>query len=196
MAPVPGQPQPFPQAPVGTAAPKRRKPWLRFVIGAGTLIVAVIAYVGIRLVIGGVASNFNDAHQTAVGECAQVSGTMSKPHYTKTDCGSADANYTVAKVLSSSSATCGKDFDEYYETNAVNPVKLCLAPVFVDGQCYKFSTVATSMGYPKVACTDSSALQVKVVKGDGAANCEGGPEATLAYSEIKTTYCLAKPTGA
>ena len=197
----PGAPQAFPQAPVGQ--PVRRGRGRLFASIGGVLLIIVIGIV-VRFVIGvgaGAASqSVDDAHHTTVGECAHVTGTVSKPNYEKVDCGASNQNYTVGAVLDSTTGKCPSDaYDEYYEQNALSTVKLCLAPVWTTGDCYEFSSVATDMGHPPVPCTSpgSNVAQAKVVKDatDATAACgaQDAPNA-LVYQNPKEIVCLTAPS--
>jgi len=193
--PLPGQPQPFPQAPLGTP-PKKSRRLLASIGGVlGVIVVVIIVRVVISLGVGTVASSTDDAHNTAVGECANVTGTTIKPNYEKVDCASGKQNYIVGVVLKASDS-CPKDagYDEYYEEGTLNNVKLCLAPVLADGKCYDLNSSGAEMGYAPKSCTDPSVYQVKVIKdkADKSA-CDGGDG--LVYDPLKLTYCLAAPTG-
>ena len=194
--PLPGQPQPFPQAPMGQPPKKSRK--LLASIGGviGVIVVVIIVRVVISLGVGTAVSSGDDAHNTAVGECANVTGTLTKPNYEKVDCASGKQNYVVGIVMGSTES-CPADggYDEYYEEGTLNNVKLCLAPVFKDGQCYSITAAATEMGYPTLACTDPSAIQVKAINGKADKSACEDPSSALAYTPLKLTYCLSKPSG-
>ncbi|MBY8852772.1 hypothetical protein K7G98_32910, partial [Saccharothrix sp. MB29] len=141
----------------------------------------------------------SDAAQTKAGDCASVTGTATKPEYKTVDCGAAEANYTVGKVLDSTSASCGGDgvYDEYTETARRGPdSKLCLMPNFVEGKCYELTSSTTQMGYPPVDCGQPQVFElVKAVKGsaDGSACGDATP---LVYDEPKTTFCFGEPVSA
>ena len=194
----PGQPQPFPQAPMGQP-PKKRRGLIASIGGViGVIVVVIIVRVVIGLGIGTAVNSADDAHNTNVGECASVTGTEAKPNYDKVDCGSGKENYTVGVVLKSPSDDCPKDgdYDSYYEEGTLNNVKLCLAPVLADGKCYNFDTSAnTQMGYPAVACSDPSAVQIKVVKDKADKNACTDPTHALVYPPLKLTYCGSAPSG-
>lgn len=197
--PLPGQQQPFPQAPLG-APPKKSRRLLASIGGViGVIVVVIIVRVVISLGVGTVASSTDDAHNTAVGECASVTGTTAKPNYTKVDCASGTQNYIVGMVIKASDSCPDKvGYDSYYEEGTLNNVKLCLAPVLADGKCYNLAdSSGTQMGYPAIACTDPSAIQIKVLKdkADHAACADPAPDHSLVYDPLKLTYCLAAPTG-
>ncbi|MEV6604324.1 hypothetical protein [Kutzneria sp. NPDC051319] len=195
--PGPGQPQPFPQAPMGTP-PKKSRRLLAGIGGAvGVIVVVIIVRVVIGLGVSTAVSSADDAHNTAVGDCATVSGTLTSPKYDKADCTSDKANYTVGQVIKSSE-TCAEGYDSYYESGTLNNVKVCLAPIFKDGGCYKMQEASQDMGYPSLACTDPDVdnVQVKVVKDKADKSACENPTAALAYPALKLTYCLAKPSGA
>ena len=191
----PGQPQPFPQAPLGTPPKKSRK----LLASIGGVVGVIVVVIIVRLVIGlGVSTavtSADDAHNTAVGDCASVTGTTSKPSYDKVDCGSGKENYQVGLVIKATEE-CPKDvgYDEYYEQGTLNNVKLCLTPVLADGQCYDLNGSGSDMGYKPQSCTNPSVFQIKVIKGKADKTaCPDG--AGLAYDSLKLTYCLSKPTG-
>jgi hypothetical protein len=191
----PGQPQPFPQAPMGTPPKKGRK----LLASIGGVVGVIVVVIIVRLVIGvgvsTVASSTDDAHNTAVGECASVTGTTSKPNYEKVDCGSGKENYQVGVVLKSTE-TCPDGYDEYYETGTLNNVKLCLAPVLTDGKCYNFqSTLQTEMGYKAIPCTDPNATQVKLLKGATDSKTCPEPDRAMVFAPLKTVYCAVEPSG-
>ncbi|GGS27499.1 MULTISPECIES: LppU/SCO3897 family protein [Actinokineospora] len=156
----------------------------------------ILGFVVALVVAGGVAYAVNyfssDAAQTKAGDCASVTGTTSAPEFSTVECTAPEANYTVGKVLSSTSESCGEGYDEYTETARRGPdSKLCLAPRLVAGECHQFSG-STTMGYPKVPCSTQGALKVTEVTAE--ADCaEGTP---LAYPEPKVVYCLTQPTEA
>ncbi|MFI9384020.1 hypothetical protein [Kutzneria sp. NPDC052558] len=193
--PLPGQPQGFPQAPVG-APPKKSRRLLASIGGAvGVIVVVLIVRAVIGLGVGTVASSTDDAHNTAVGECASVTGTTTKPNYDKVDCASGKQNYIVGVVLKSNSDTCPDGYDSYYEEGTLNNVKLCLAPVLEDGKCYDLSSTGTDMGYTAKSCTDPSVLQIKVIKDKADKSACGAGGDALVYDPLKLTYCVAAPTG-
>jgi hypothetical protein len=193
MMPPPPQGAPVQMPPPGSmgqpmppAAPRKK--------GLPRWLISIIAFV----VIGGGVYAYNyftsDVAQAKAGDCAKVSGTKSKPDYSATPCDSADANYIVGKSLSSSSDSCGGDYDEYIESGGRGPsTKLCLMPNWSEGSCYILDD-DTKMGYPKVDCTAAGAVKVeKVVKGkaDKAACSDNALAGT--FPEPPTTFCLAPP---
>lgn len=194
----PGGPQPFPQAPVGK--PKKGRRILASVFSVvGVIVVYIIIRVVLSLGVGTAVSSADDAHNTNVGDCASVTGTTSKPNYEKVDCGSGKDNYQVGMVIKASDK-CPDDggYDTYYEEGTLNNVKLCLAPILADGKCYNLvSASGTEMGYPAIACTDASAIQIKVVKGkaDHGACEDPDPQHSLVYDPLKLTYCMSQPSG-
>jgi hypothetical protein len=195
--PMPGQPQPFPQAPMGTP-PKRRRGLLAIIGGAvGVIVVIIIVRVVLSMGIGTAVQSADDAHNTAVGECANVTGTTLKPNYAKVDCASGQQNYIVGMVIGSNDKCPDKGgYDEYYEEGSLNNVKLCLAPVLADGKCYDLNSSGTEMGYAPKPCTGPSVYQVKVIKdkADKTA-CGDSADGALAYDPLKLTYCLTAPSG-
>jgi hypothetical protein len=190
MMPPPGQPgQLPPPPPPGYSAmqpqPKRRGRFPRWLI----TIIAIV-------VVGGGVYAFNyftsDVAQAKVGDCAHVSGTKSKPDYKAVACDSADANYIVAKSLSSTSSSCGGTYDEYIESGGRGPsTKLCLMPNWAEGNCYNLNDEA-NMGYPKIDCKPGTIKIVKIIK--GSANESACPEGAggFTFPEPPTTICAAQ----
>ncbi|HTI25141.1 MAG TPA: hypothetical protein VL652_29395, partial [Kutzneria sp.] len=165
----------------------------------GVIVVYIIIRVVLSLGVGTAVSSADDAHNTNVGDCASVTGTTSKPNYEKVDCGAGKENYIVGMVIKASDK-CPDDggYDTYYEEGTLNNVKLCLAPILADGKCYNLvSASGTEMGYPAIACTDASAIQIKVVKGkaDHGACEDSDPKHSLVYDPLKLTYCMSQPSG-
>ncbi|QUQ69509.1 LppU/SCO3897 family protein [Kutzneria sp. CA-103260] len=194
--PLPGQPQPFPQAPMGTP-PKKRRRLLASIGGAiGVIVVVLIVRVVIGLGVGTAVNSADDAHNTAVGDCASVTGTTTKPNYDKVDCGSGKENYIVGMVIKPSESCPDKGgYDEYYEDGTLNNVKLCLAPVLADGKCYDLNSSGPDMGYSPQACSSTN-FQVKVIKDKADKNaCGDAAAGALAYDPLKLTYCLSQPSG-
>ena len=180
------QPTPQPHAPEQAQQPAPKKP------GLLKRILGVV--VGLVVAAGAVyAFNYfsSDAAQTKAGDCASVTGTAAKPEFSTVGCDAPEANYVVGKVLDSTAARCGDNYDEYTETARRGPdSKLCLMPKLVSGKCHDIS--GGTMGYPVVDCSATGAVQVTTVASE--AECtEGEP---LAYTEPKTVYCLAAPSGA
>ncbi|WP_158848407.1 LppU/SCO3897 family protein [Saccharothrix deserti] len=155
------------------------------------ILTAIIGLVVAGVVIYGVNYFTSDAAQSKAGDCASLTGTTTKPEFKTVDCGSAEANYTIGKVLGGPGEACGGDgYDEYTETARRGPdSKLCLVPNLVEGSCYVLE--GNQMGYPVVDCGTSSAFKlVKQVKGtaDEALCTESAP---LTYPEPKMTLCFA-----
>ncbi|MGW5049615.1 LppU/SCO3897 family protein [Actinokineospora sp. NPDC004072] len=155
----------------------------------------VLGFVVALVVAGGVAYAINyfgsDAAQTKAGDCASVTGTASSPDFSTVDCTAPEANYTVGKVLSSTSESCGGKYDEYTESNRRGPdSKLCLVPILFDGECHQLE--GSSMGYPKAPCTTPGAMKIAKIQSED--DCPDG--VVLDYPEPKTLYCLKSPTQA
>lgn len=150
------------------------------------------AIVGL-LVVAGAFYAFNyfnsDAAQAKAGDCVSVTGTATKPEFATVACDAPEANYTVGKTLSSTSESCGDNYDEYTETARRGPdSKVCLLPNLVEGQCHDFQS--SGMGYPKVDCSTSGAIKVTKVVKESDADC--GEANPLSYPEPKITFCLAE----
>ncbi len=181
QVPPPGQGQ-WPQAAV---QPKRKRGFPRWLI---SLIAIVVVGVGVY------AFNYftSDVAQAKAGDCAHVSGTESKPDYKKVDCGSAEVTHTVGKALSSTSSTCGGDYDEFTLTGRNAPsTKLCLVPKLSEGACYDMAS--TDMSYPKTDCGKGGSKVVKVTKVDSAKADEklcGDDGLAMTFPEPPTTICL------
>ncbi|MBC6446940.1 LppU/SCO3897 family protein [Actinokineospora xionganensis] len=178
-------PAPAPYVPAEEPAPKKKS------IG-----VKILSYIVGAIVVAGLVYGFNyfssDAAQAKAGECASVTGTTAKPDFKVVDCGAAEANYTIGKVLGSTSEKCGGAYDEYTETARKGPdSKLCLVPNLVEGACYEDPTTSKAMGMAKTEC---KAGAIKVVKkADGVVDeklCTDS--APLSYTEPKLTLCLTQ----
>jgi hypothetical protein len=134
-----------------------------------------------------------------VGDCAKVSGASFNIKYEPVSCEGGLHNYTVSKVLGSQSEKCGEDRDSYTKYQGYSgrkSVNLCLIPVFVDGQCYNFTTASFDAEFQTAPCGGLQVAKVKVLKdtADKAA-CGESPALALAYPEIKTTYCFTDTYG-
>ncbi|HVK20426.1 MAG TPA: hypothetical protein VM677_03615 [Actinokineospora sp.] len=154
----------------------------------------ILIYVVGLLVAGGVVYGIqyftSDAAQAKAGDCAAVSGTTSKPDFKTVDCGAAEANYTIGKVLSSTTESCGGTYDEYVETARRGPdSKLCLVPKLVEGTCYD-SSKTDSMGMTAVDCGKPEAIKiVKLINGvDDKSQCADSSAVT--FPEPKLTICI------
>jgi hypothetical protein len=169
--------------------------WLVALIGGAFVGIVVLGIIAASIIghdVGAVANH--NPHEAKVGDCAAVTGTTASAHYEVVACGSARENYTVGKVLDSTSAKCPDGEDSYYEKNLFN-FKLCLIPIFTDGECYEFDSAKPDMGYPRINCNDTAAVRVKVITGIADKNACGakGADHTLVYAETKTTICLSPP---
>ncbi len=188
VPPPPGQmPPPAGQMPFQQQPQPKKK----------NIAVRILTYVAGLVVAGLVIYGFNyftsDAAQSKAGDCASLTGTTTKPDFKTVDCGAAEANYTIAKVLGSTSEKCGGEYyDEYTERARRGPdSKLCLIPTLKEGSCYELTTGGTSMGYPPVDCGKTGVFKlVKHIKGtDDESQCtEGAP---LAFPEPKQLFCFA-----
>ncbi|MEU5695779.1 hypothetical protein [Actinosynnema sp. NPDC020468] len=181
--PFQGQPQPV--------APKKK--------GVGARIVSGIIGVVVVVAVGYAINYFgSDAAQTKAGACASVTGTTVKPEYKTVDCGSAEANYTVGKVLDSTTASCGGSYDEYTETQRRGPdTKLCLVPNLEEGGCYDLMNTL-NMGLKKVDCSGASVVKlVKKIKDvEDEAACAEVQATPLTFPEPKLTFCFVPAEGA
>ncbi|MEU4739704.1 hypothetical protein AB0G02_04455 [Actinosynnema sp. NPDC023658] len=186
----PGAPQGGPQymnAPQpGQVPPEPKKKGV-----VARILTAVIGIVVAGVVVYGINYFTSDAAQSKAGDCASLTGTTTKPDFKTVDCGTPEANYTVAKVLGSTGESCGGYYDEYTETASRGPdSKICLIPNMTEGSCYELEST-TQMGYPSVDCGKSGAYKlVKQVKGteDESLCTDGAP---LTFPEPKLTLCFA-----
>lgn len=130
-----------------------------------------------------------------VGDCVKLSGPSFKPDYWKVACETGQHNYVVSKVISGQGEKCGDDPDAYVRYSSYEDrrtTNVCLIPIFVDGQCYNFSTASFDAEFQTIECS-FLVVRAKVLKDtvDKAA-CGPNPPLALAYPEIRTTYCFAK----
>jgi hypothetical protein len=177
-----------PEQNAGEPQPPKKRGFL-----AGALGRIASAIVAIAVVAGGYyAFNYftSDAAQTKAGDCASLTGTTSEPDFKTVDCGSAEANYTVGRALSTGES-CGENYDEYTEIARRGPkTKLCLVPTLVEGSCYDMG--GSGMGYPAVDCGASGAFKVtKIAQGSDDVSVCGEDAAPIAFPEPKTVFCLA-----
>lgn len=154
------------------------------------ILTAVIGLVVAGVVVYGINYFTSDAAQSKAGDCASLTGTNSNPDFKTVDCGAAEANYTIGKVLKLNES-CGENYDEYTETARRGPdTKVCLVPNLVEGSCYDVEDT-TQMGYPAVDCGKPGVYKLtKLVKGsaDESACTDAVP---LLFPEPKTTFCFA-----
>lgn len=152
------------------------------------IITAIIGIAVAGLVVYGINYFTSDAAQSKAGDCASLTGTTTSPDFKTVDCGAAEANYTIGKVLKLNES-CGGYYDEYTETARRGPdTKVCLVPIMTEGSCYELE--GNQMGYPVVDCAKSGAYKlVKQVKGsdDESACADGAP---LTFPEPKLTLCF------
>ncbi|MFJ6670007.1 hypothetical protein ACIQMJ_02735 [Actinosynnema sp. NPDC091369] len=157
------------------------------------ILTAIIGVVVAGVVIYGINYFTSDAAQSKAGDCASLTGTTTKPDFKTVDCGSADANYTVGKVLGSTSESCGSEgYDEYTETARRGPdSKLCLVPNLAEGKCYDIEGSTTTMGYPAVDCGKSGVYKLVKLEKGSADETLCTDSLPLVYPEPKTTFCFA-----
>ncbi|MGW6935082.1 LppU/SCO3897 family protein [Lentzea sp. NPDC054927] len=198
----PGQPmgQPMPYGP----PPKKKG-------GAGKVIGAIVAFVlvagGVFLVkslIGGGLNAITEPSAKA-GDCASVTGTTISPKYKKVDCGSAEANYFIAKAMNSTTEACpSEDYAEYTESGRrSSSLKLCLVEKLEEGKCYQEEIVKINMeGMKPVTCpaTPNEFAITKILKIEKvvkAATAECGEATAVAYAEPAPgiTYCVIAVEG-
>jgi hypothetical protein len=197
FGPAPGQPMPY--------APPPKKG------GAGKIIGSIIAFVlvagGVFLVkslIGGGLSSLSEPDAKA-GDCASVTGTTISPKYKKVDCGSAEANYFIAKAMKSTTEACpSEDYAEYTESGRrSSSLKLCLVEKLEEGKCYQEEIVKINMEGMKVvtcpAAPNEFAVQkiLKIEKVVKAATAECGEATAVSYAEPApgVTYCVTAVEG-
>jgi hypothetical protein len=194
--PYPQQQQPYPPQQQYQQQPFQQQPEPKKKSVVVRILTAVVGIVVAGLVVYGINYFTSDVAQSKAGDCASLTGTTTKPEFKTVDCGAAEANYTVARVLGSTSESCGGTYDEYTETASRGPdTKLCLIPNMVEGNCYDLDN-SSSMGYPKVDCGQTGAFKlVKQLKGvEDESQC--GDNAPLAFPEPKLTLCFAVPENA
>lgn len=177
-------PAPAPHVPAEEPAPKKKK----------SIGVKILTYIVGLIVAAGVVYGFNyftsDAAQAKAGQCASVTGTTTKPDFKVVDCGAAEANYTIGKVLGSTTESCGGTYDEYTESARRGPdSKLCLVPIVIEGACYEQPS-SSKMGMAKTECKAGTVKVVKKAEGvvDEALCTESAP---LTFTEPKLTLCFA-----
>ncbi|OXM73135.1 MULTISPECIES: LppU/SCO3897 family protein [Amycolatopsis] len=186
FGPPPGQPF---GPPPGQPA-KKKLTWLRFVIPAVVIVLAVGSWV--------VSRQFGAAG-AEVGDCLHIEKFERGESPDRIDCSDDSANVKIAAKLDSPSASCPTtDYDEYSVTGR-GSYKLCLMINAHDGDCFA-NVMSGSDGYKRVPCTDPTAEVefVKVVTGQAdEAVCEGlEVDGALTYPEPATTFCLVAKNGA
>jgi hypothetical protein len=172
-------------APEGEAIPQApKKPSVM-----SRILRAVLGLIVAGAVVYGINYFTSDAAQSKAGDCASVTGTTTKPEFKVVDCGAAEANYTIGKVLGSTTESCDGDYSEYTESARRGPdSKLCLVPKLVEGSCYEFA--GNDMSLPTTDCAKSGAVKVvKQVSGtaDGTVCVDSEP---VVVPEPKLTICL------
>ncbi|MET9232307.1 hypothetical protein [Lentzea sp. NPDC003310] len=199
--PPPGQPlgQPMPYGP----PPKKS--------GAGKIIgsiIGIVVLVGVGILVkalisGGLSSITEPSAKP--GDCASVTGTTFSPKYKKVDCGSAEANYIIAKAMKSTSEACpSEDYAEYTESGRrTSSLKLCLVEKLEEGKCYQEELVKMNMeGMKPVDCSKGTSpaavqkvLKVEKVVKSGTADC--GEATAISYTEPAPglTYCISAAGG-
>lgn len=136
-------------------------------------------------------SSAKPGKEPAVGDCMRVTGAMLDAKVTKVDC-TAEHSHVVAS-LQRNGEDCGTDLTraQYARYRYSWKLGVCLVPVFVDGQCYRFQIMQTEI--PKAECAKDN-LRVKVLKDTVKDTDCGEGEQALVYPEIRTTYCFSLPT--
>lgn len=161
----------------------------------GRILRAVLGLVVAVAVVYGFNYFTSDAAQSKAGECASVTGTSTKPEFKVVECGAAEANYTIGKVLGSTTESCGGDYDEYTESARRGPdSKLCLVPKLAEGKCYDSSS--TTMGPSAIDCTKSGAIQVVKHLPGTADGTVCGDAQPMVIPEPKLTVCFGVPENA
>jgi len=133
------------------------------------------------------------------GDCVKMTGNAPQPTYEKVPCAENRHNYTVTKVVTSSSDKCGAPADGYVQYSRISVLEtlsVCLIPVFADGKCYDFTMADLKAEVPTVECGGGNP---RVFRATVLANtvdkaaCQVNQPLALAYPEIKTTYCFTQP---
>lgn len=122
-----------------------------------------------------------------------LGGGSFNPKFEKTACAENKHNYVVTKVPATSTEECGETKDGYVKYTKGSSVNVCMAPVFVDGECYDFTLASLQAEFPKKACGGYMVVKAKVLANTVDKAACGQDERlalALAYPEIKTTYCL------
>ena len=119
------------------------------------------------------------------GDCVSMTGSSINPAFDEVDCASGKGNYVVAKVPESGES-CGENYSKYTRGS----LKVCLIPVFVDGECYNFSVAGISAETPKMDCSPFVVKATVLKDTVDPAACGPNVGKALAYPEIKVTYCL------
>ncbi|KOX22640.1 hypothetical protein ADK67_23620 [Saccharothrix sp. NRRL B-16348] len=120
---------------------------------------------------------------TEPGVCAHIEKVEQGAKYRPLDCGAADANVRVAKVVDEASQ-CPKGGAPY--TIFTRADTLCLIPNFVQGACYQGDRES---GMKKVDCTTAEAIKVASVAREPV-ECANGQK--LTYVEPVVTFCLVR----
>jgi hypothetical protein len=193
----PGQPMPYAQPPKKGGAGKA----IGSIIG---VIVLAGAFFLVKSLIGGGLSSITGPSAKA-GECASVTGTTISPKYKKVDCGAPEANYIIAKAMTSTTEACpSDDYAEYTESGRrSSSLKLCLVEKLEEGKCYEEEMVKISMeGMKVVDCSKGNnefAVQkvVKIEKVVKAATADCGEATAISYTEPQPgiTYCVTALAG-
>ncbi len=124
-----------------------------------------------------------------VGECVRVEGKV----ITRVGgCAKGTHNHVVADVKRGGE-DCGaaSTKDQYVRYIYSGSIGLCLAPVYVDGQCYGTAPVSGNGDIPNLGCDRLGALRARVLT-DTAGACTPEERDRLVYPEIRTTYCFTR----
>lgn len=198
----------YPGSPYPAQLPARRTSSAGLVVGIVMSLLLALMVVTVFLVVVGrnrevatttipalPATSTSATPVAQVGDCVRLSGPSFNPDYGKVVCETGQHNYVVSKVIRAQGEKCGDDPDSYVRYSAYEgrrTTNVCLIPIFVDGQCYNFSTAGLDAEFQKIECS-FLVVRAKVLPGtvDKAA-CGPNPPLALAYPEIRTTYCFAQ----
>lgn len=128
-----------------------------------------------------------------VGDCVNLTGSLSDAKIEKATCGSVDSHYKVI-AKGKDKASCPSDADQvYYETyGSEGSGALCLDTDWVLGKCFIEGGFSTST--KQAPCTDPSALKVVLIKEGTAdsAQCPDDADKYVTHDVRKQLVCLAR----
>ncbi|WP_329499315.1 hypothetical protein [Kitasatospora herbaricolor] len=124
--PVSGTPHPLPEFPPGvtTEPPARPSAGKKVKKALGILLVAVVAFLAFGYFVQ------DDPSIAEAGNCVHNSGSSDKPKVAIVDCGAADADFKVLKVVRNTSDTKAcesvEEVEAAYLEDSSDPFVLCL----------------------------------------------------------------------
>lgn len=139
-------------------------------------------------VASGGSSGVSPSASAELGDCVKLTGVR----YDEVACEAGAFNYTVSKVLGSQDEKCGDNPDAYVKHHGhAGRESVCLLPVFADGECYTFTSLALDTDFQKAPCGGPRVVRVKLLPHVADATACGPSAAlALAYPEVRITYCL------